>query len=241
MNKTVLVADDDPDIVRLIADGLSYEQFRVVPAYSGQEALEHLKRQQIDFLILDIMMPELDGLEVCRRVRHEHNTPILILSARDRDVDKVIGLEIGADDYMTKPFSIQELTSRVKAHFRKVERLEQEWMSRITPDDPPSGSVPGADSPLYLNEVSYEAFVYGSKIDLSTKEFQILRYLKAHPNQVLTREQIYGSVWGDEYGDINTVTVHIKNIRKKLGRELDCIRTVWGIGYRFLLENRHEA
>lgn len=123
MDKTILVVDDDQDIVKLITESLRFEQFEVIPAYSGKEALSILKENQIDFVVLNIMMPEMDGLEVCRNIRNNYNIPILFLSARDRDIDKIIGLEIGADDYMTKPFSIQELTSRIKAYFRKVDRL----------------------------------------------------------------------------------------------------------------------
>ncbi|NGM85273.1 response regulator transcription factor [Paenibacillus sp. 7124] len=231
--KTVLVVDDDRDIVRLLSDALKYEQFAVIPAYSGEEALHQINENKIDFIILDIMMPGLDGLEVCRTVRQQYNIPILILSARDRDVDKVIGLEIGADDYMTKPFSIQELTSRVKAHFRKLERLQKEWSTMQDESQPQAQCI--VDGPLVLNEATFETFLHGKKIELSTKEFQILLYLSLHPNQVLSREQIYENVWGDEYGEINTVTVHIKNIRKKLDKELDCIKTVWGIGYKFVM------
>ncbi|MCL6457427.1 MAG: response regulator transcription factor [Gorillibacterium sp.] len=234
MGRTILVVDDDQDIVRLISDGLTYEQFSVLPAYSGKEALDQLDQHSVDFLILDIMMPELDGLEVCRLVRQQTNIPILILSARGRDMDKIIGLEIGADDYMTKPFSIQELTSRVKAHFRKIDRLQLEWMQKQQGES--SRSRPVDQGSLQLNENTYEAFLHGQRIDLSTKEFQILSFLCLHPNQVLSREQIYENVWGDEYGDINTVTVHIKNIRKKVGKELDCIKTVWGVGYKFTIE-----
>jgi DNA-binding response OmpR family regulator len=129
MEKTILVVDDDPDIVRLISESLKLEQFKAIPAYTGIEALSILKENKIDFIVLDIMMPEMDGLEVCRNIRSEYCIPILLLSARDRDMDKIIGLEIGADDYMTKPFSIQELTSRIKAHFRKVNRLFKEWIA----------------------------------------------------------------------------------------------------------------
>lgn len=231
MLQTVLVVDDDKDIVRLVADGLQLEQFQVRTAYTGTEALEQIRLHPVDFVVLDIMMPGIDGLEVCRTIRRDYNIPILMLSARDRDIDKVIGLEIGADDYMAKPFSLQELTSRIKAHFRKVDRLQKEWQSRQEDASPKSREL-GA---LVLNEASYEAFLSGQKLDLSTKEFQILLFLSAHPNQVSTREQIYESVWGDEYGDINTVTVHIKNIRKKLGGGFDCIKTVWGVGYKFIL------
>ena len=227
MDKTVLVVDDDKDIVKLITKSLRFEQFEVIPAYSGNEALSLLKENHIDFVVLDIMMPEMDGLEVCRNIRNTYTIPILFLSARDRDIDKIIGLEIGADDYMTKPFSIQELTSRIKAHFRRVERLYKEW-NELTPDNDSN------NSPLVLNEKTYEAFLNNQKLDLSTKEFQILSFLKKHSNNVLTREQIYENVWGDEFGEINTVTVHIKNIRKKLGSQCDFIKTIWGIGYKYV-------
>jgi DNA-binding response OmpR family regulator len=231
MEKTVLVTDDDRDIVRLITESLKFEQFQVIPAYSGKEALSILKENKIDFVVLDIMMPEMDGLEVCRNIRSEYNIPILLLSARNRDMDKIIGLEIGADDYMTKPFSIQELSSRIKAHFRKVDRLYKEWNDHKQEKDMNS---PALSSPLILNEKTFEAFLNHQKLELSTKEFQILFFLKNHPNNVLTREQIYENVWGDEYGELNTVTVHIKNIRKKLGKEYDFIKTVWGVGYKYV-------
>ncbi|MBP3039278.1 response regulator transcription factor [Bacillaceae bacterium Marseille-Q3522] len=234
MQKTILVVDDDRDIVRLISDSLKYEQFTVVSAYSGKEALEIVSTANVDFIILDIMMPGMDGLEVCRILRKEYNMPILILSAKDRDMDKVIGLEIGADDYMTKPFSIYELTSRVKAHFRKIDRLQKEWQTQNREEL--TNRINPAQSPLVLDKRTYEAFINNEKMDLSTKEFQILSYLYDHPNQVLSREQIYESVWGDEYGDINTVTVHIKNLRKKLGKEFDYIKTIWGIGYKFIAD-----
>ncbi|OBZ14742.1 DNA-binding response regulator [Bacillus sp. FJAT-27264] len=237
MLKTILVVDDDRDIVRLITDGLKYEQFDVIAAYSGNQALDYIRLHNIDFVILDIMMPGMDGLEVCRVIREQHNTPILFLSARDREMDKIIGLEIGADDYMTKPFSLHELTSRIKANFRKMERMKKEWESKNTGAQVTSHSAAiHVKGPLILNEDNLEACLYDSKLDLSTKEFQILLYLFVHPNQVLAREQIYESVWGDEYGEMNTVTVHIKNIRKKLGSFSECIKTVWGIGYKFTIE-----
>jgi DNA-binding response OmpR family regulator len=240
----VLVVDDDREIVRLIADSLAFEGFRACCAYTGKEALEKLAREPIDFMILDIMMPQLDGLEVCRRIRQQIDIPILLLSAKDRDLDKIVGLELGADDYMTKPFSVEELMSRVKAHLRKQDRLYRRWREEHASSAAP---VPAASSapaavpinpalPLSLNPDAYEAYRFGERLELSTKEFQILYYLSRHPGQVMTREQIYESVWGDEFGDINTVTVHIKNIRKKLGKECDAIRTIWGVGYKYGLE-----
>lgn len=233
MEKTVLVVDDDQDIVRLITESLKFEQFNAIPAYSGKAALSILNEKKVDFIVLDIMMPQMDGLEVCRTIRSEYNIPILFLSARNTDMDKIIGLEIGADDYMTKPFSIQELTSRIKAHFRKVDRLYKEWSS-LSQEKVKNTQVPSL--PLVLNEKTFEAYLNNQKLELSTKEFQILSYLKNHPNNVLTREQIYENVWGDEYGELNTVTVHIKNIRKKLG-EYDFIKTIWGIGYKYVERN----
>jgi len=225
-----LVIDDDHDIVKLITRSLTLEQFKVISAYSGEEALLQLSQNPIDFIVLDIMLPRMDGLEVCRNIRATYNIPILFLSARDRDIDKIIGLEIGADDYMTKPFSIEELTSRIKAHFRKVDRLFREWNGHKLEAEKTAKAV---DSPLVLNEKTYEAFLYNQKLDLSTKEFQILWFVKQHSNHVLTREQIYENVWGDEYGELNTVTVHINNIRKKLGPHHDFIKTIWGVGYKY--------
>ena len=217
-----MVVDDDQDIVRLMTRSLIIEQFKVVKAYSGKEALSILEERPIDFVILDIMMPDMNGFEVCRYIRNKNNIPILFLSARDIDIDidididKIIGLEIGGDDYMTKPFSIQELTSRIKAHFRKVDRLYREWnghKQEIDEINKVSGSL------LVLNDKTFEAYLDNKKLDVSTKEFQILYFLVHNPNNVLTREQIYEHVWGDEYGELNTVTVHIKNIRKKIGNQ----------------------
>ncbi|SDH83714.1 response regulator transcription factor [Desulfosporosinus hippei] len=230
MEKTILVVDDDPDIVKLITKSLRLEQFEVIVAHSGPEALALLKENPVDFIVLDIMMPQMDGLEVCRNIRNNYSIPILFLSARDRDIDKIIGLEIGADDYMTKPFSVQELTSRIKAHFRKFDRLYNEWKGLRQEADPQRFPSP---SPLILNQKTFEAYLDQEKIELSTKEFQILSFLMHHPNNVLTREQIYENVWAGEYGEINTVTVHIKNIRKKLGSKYDFIKTIWGIGYKY--------
>ncbi len=226
MLKKILVVDDDKDIVKLITKSLRYEQFETFSAYSGEEALSLLKENSIDFIILDIMMPGMDGLDACRSIRKSYNVPILILSARDKEIDKIVGLEIGADDYITKPFSCQELILRIKAHFRKADRLFKEW-NNLDPDKE------RVNSSLILNDRTFEASLNSRKLDLSTKEFQILSFLMNHPNHVLTREQIYENIWGDEYGEINTVTVHIKNIRKKLGSECDSIKTIWGVGYKY--------
>lgn len=224
--KKILVVDDDRDIVHLIHDSLLLENFDVEMAFSGEEAMQKIENMKIDFLILDIMMPDIDGLEVCQRARQHYDMPILFLSAKSKAFDKVVGFDVGGDDYMTKPFSVQELLSRVKAHFRKMDRLVDSLKHAKTP----------TVQPLTMNDSTYEVFVNGKKLEFSTKEFQVLYYLTKHPNQVLTKKQIYESVWKMEDGDLNTVTVHIKNIRKKLGLGLgsELIKTIWGIGYKYV-------
>ncbi len=220
----VLIADDDRDIVRLIADSLQEEGIDTVLAYSGTEVVALAEEPGLSLLILDIMMPGMNGLEVCKRLREKLRIPILLLSAKDRDLDKVVGLEVGADDYMTKPFSIDVLVAKVKAHLRREER------SRAA-DDP---EAPLRWGELEIRPSTFEVFKNGSRIECSTKEFQILIFLASHPNQVLSREQIYDAVWGfGEYGELNTVTVHIKNLRAKLDPDNRYIVTVWGVGYKF--------
>jgi len=225
---TVLVADDDRDIVRMLEKELRRENFDVLCAYDGMQALDVMKREpSIDMLILDVMMPRMDGLEVCREMGNEREIPVLILSARGDEADRIAGLQVGADDYMTKPFSIRELVERVKAHFRKRNRLEAHLRHRLQP-------TPSANGVIELDEQTYEATLRGRRLEVSAREFQLLIYLSRNPGRVLSREQIYYQVWGNEDGDIHTVTVHIKNLRKKLGPDHDLIRTVWGIGYRFM-------
>lgn len=223
MSRHILIVDDEPDILRLLSDTLTYEQFRISTATNGRDALKILEKETVDLVILDIMMPELDGLETIRLIRQKYHMPIILLSARDREIDIVIGLEIGADDYITKPFSTSELVARVKAHFRQMDRLLQWQKKSVQPQDV-----------LWIDEEKYEVYLEGKKMDLSTKEFQLLNYLVKHAYMVLSREQIYQNVWGNEYGDLNTVTVHIKNIRKKLGKHAEMIKTIWGVGYKFI-------
>ncbi|MGE5582246.1 MAG: response regulator transcription factor [Bacillota bacterium] len=222
----ILVADDDREIVRLISDSLMDEGFEVLAAYNGAQILEQLNRSEVSLMILDIMMPEMDGLEVCRRIRNDTTVPIILLSAKGREIDKVVGLEVGADDYITKPFSTIELVARVKAHLRREKRN--------------SGPVKNEDqiikfAEIVVNKGNYEVLKNGQKINLSTKEFQILLYLIENQNLVLSREQIYDAIWGvgSDFCDLNTVTVHIKNLRNKLDPENNYIKTVWGAGYRF--------
>lgn len=221
----ILVADDDREIVRLIGDSLEDEGYQVLPAYDGKQVLDHLEREVVSLLILDIMMPEMDGLEVCQKIRNQITAPIILLSAKGREIDKVVGLEVGADDYLTKPFSVNELLARVKAHLRREKRSNKAEKREpvLSFDD------------ITIHKDSYEVFKNGSKINLSTKEFQILLYLIENKDLVLTREQIYDAIWGvgSDYCDLNTVTVHIKNLRNKIDPQNDYIKTVWGVGYKF--------
>lgn len=220
MPKQILVADDDSDIAAIIAEVLTDEGYLVHTAGNGLEVLDKINTHEISLLILDIMMPEMDGLEVLTQLKRESNTPVMILSAKGRDIDKVIGLQIGADDYMAKPFSLDELVARVSAHLRREHRREKiNEIIRL--------------STIELNKSTFQVFVKGTPTDFSTKEFLILSYLIENKGQVLTREQIYEAVWKDAYGgDMTTVTVHIKNIRSKLGCESNLLETVWGVGYR---------
>ncbi len=222
----ILVADDDREIVRLIGDSLEDEGYEVLTAYDGKQVLEELDRSVVSLVILDVMMPEMDGLEVCRKIRNEIAIPIILLSAKSREIDKVVGLEVGADDYLTKPFSVNELVARVKAHLRREQRNAKPVKNEIT-------SIKIGD--LTIHKDKYDVYQNGSKVSLSTKEFQILVYLIENKNLVLSREQIYDAIWGvgSDYCDLNTVTVHIKNLRNKIGPDSDYIKTVWGVGYKF--------
>lgn len=223
MRAKILVADDDRDIVRLITESLQDEDLDTIEAYSGDDALRKASDPELSLIILDIMMPGMTGTEVCRRIRQQVKIPILFLSAKDRDMDKVVGFELGADDYMTKPFSTDVLVARVKAHLRREQRGKETG----------AGSLIVFEG-LTINRETYEVMLHGNHIDCSTKEFQILLYMAEHCGQVLSREQIYNAIWGyGEYGDLNTITVHIKNLRAKLDPDNRYIVTVWGVGYKF--------
>ncbi|MFC5452498.1 response regulator transcription factor [Paenibacillus aestuarii] len=223
---TILIVDDDPAISILIEKSLSKEGFHTSVAKSGQEALELMRQpENFSLLILDIMMPGMDGFEVCRQIRARFAGPILFLSGKDSEMDRVIGLELGADDYVTKPFMTTELMSRVKAHLRREQRsaMQRKRAQGVMQFEQ-----------LTIDKETFDVAKDGERIVLSTKEFQILVYLAENRGRVLSREQIYDAIWGSgEFGDITTVTVHIKNLRDKLDRENTYIKTVWGAGYKF--------
>lgn len=221
----ILIADDDANISELVSLYLTKEGYETQKAKDGREALHYIQTFSPDLLILDIMMPEMDGYEVCREVRKTSNIPIIMLTAKGETFDKVLGLELGADDYMVKPFDTKELVARVKAVFRRLEPKETA-SKRI--------SFPG----LIINMSNYSVTYLDSVVEMPPKELELLYFLASHPNQVFTREQLLNQIWGYEYyGDTRTVDVHIKRIREKLGKDEDheswSIKTVWGVGYKF--------
>jgi two-component system, OmpR family, lantibiotic biosynthesis response regulator NisR/SpaR len=227
MNKPrILLADDDQDMINLLKLRLEGEGLEVVTAMTGNEALQLIADSRLSLIILDIVMPDASGLEICRTIRDRTPVPIILLSAKDREIDKVVGLELGADDYITKPFSLDELTARIKSHIRREQRQHSQHSG--------DSSILTLGS-LSIHKQTYEVYMSGEKVPLSTKEFLILAYMAENKGIVLNREQIYQAVWGYvDDGDLNTVTVYLKNIRKKLGEGNTCIVTIWGVGYKFV-------
>ncbi len=230
--ETILIADDDASIRELARMYLEKDGYGVVTAVNGVQALDKIKEIHPALLVLDLMMPEMDGWEVTRRVRAEGNLPILMLTARDDDIDKIVGLEMGADDYLTKPFNPRELVARVRAILRR--------MGTAAPTRGLSLSKP--DSPRQLGNVaidpaSREVTVAGERVNLRTKEFDLLLTLLDHVNIVLSRDQLLDLVWGYEfYGQTRTVDVHIAHLRDKLSGSSLTIETVWGLGYKLVSE-----
>ncbi|SDW96176.1 two-component system, OmpR family, alkaline phosphatase synthesis response regulator PhoP [Marininema mesophilum] len=230
MSKKVLVVDDEPSIIKLVQFNLEKEGFQVLVAADGEAALAKIKEDQPDLLILDLMLPKVDGLEVCKQVRaHSHHLPILMLTAKTEEFDKVLGLELGADDYMTKPFSPRELTARVKAIFRRMEALRQ--------NDEDSSKQFLQIGELTIDLDGYEVHHRQRMIDLTPKEFELLIYLANHRGKVLSRDQLLNAVWDYDYiGDTRIVDVHVSHLREKVeedSRNPVYIKTVRGIGYKF--------
>ena len=221
----ILVADDDRDIARLIADSLQDEGMEAAVVHNGQDAVSAVAAGSFDLIILDIMMPGADGLAVCARIRESFPGTILFVTAKNRTLDTMLGLEIGGDDYITKPFVVEELIARVKAHLRRDRRQD-----RAGPG--PAGAL--AVGGLSIRRDNYEVTLEGKAIELSTREFQLLAYLMENRGRVLSREQIFDAVWGREFSDIGTVTQHIKNLRVKIDPESRYIKTVWGVGYKLV-------
>ena len=220
VGNVVLVVDDEKNIVELVKLYLSREGFQVEVAYNGVEALEKFRHVKPGLVVLDLMMPDMDGWEVCRQIRKESEVPIVMLTARSDDVDKIVGLELGADDYITKPFNPRELVARVKAVLRRCQ-----WTGR------PSSMVEVGD--LRIDLERRETTVSDRQVALRAKEFDLLVYLAQNPEVVLTREALLNHVWGYEYyGDSRTIDVHISWLREKLEGSSVIIQTVWGVGYK---------
>ncbi|MEY2566549.1 MAG: hypothetical protein QOE35_1078 [Actinomycetota bacterium] len=218
---TIVVVEDDPNIADLVDMYLRQEGFRVLQATSGEDGLALVSRERPRLVILDVGLPgQMDGLEVCRRLRAAGGLPVLMLTARDAEIDRVLGLEMGADDYVTKPFSPRELVARVKAILRRA--------------DGPPPEAPGvlAVGGVEVDVGRREARVDGAPVALATREFDLLRFLAENAGLALSRTQLLENVWGpDWYGDERTVDVHVRQLRKKLGDALP-LTTVWGVGYR---------
>jgi len=229
MANTILVVDDEKNIVQLARLYLGNEGFHVEEAYDGKQALEKARAVNPDLVILDIMMPEMDGLSVCRELRKTSSVPVIMLTARDDDIDKIVGLEVGADDYLTKPFNPRELVARVKAVLRRSQ-------GSINPDTVlESGNV-------RLDPARRQVTIGGKPITLRAKEFDLLTAYMRHEGLVLDRERLLSLVWGqDFFGDTRTIDVHVAWLREKLAGATARIQTVWGVGYKLVVDEQATA
>lgn len=227
----IMIVDDDPSIAELISLYLEKECYDTRIVEDGESAIKAFSEYKPDMILLDLMLPGIDGYQVCRMIRNESDVPIMMLSAKGEVFDKVLGLELGADDYMIKPFDTKELVARVKAVLRRTLKRD-----RHEEDDRQDNLVEYVG--LQVNLANYSVIYNDKSIDMPPKEIELLYFLAASPNQVFTREQLLDHIWGYEYiGDTRTVDVHIKRIREKLpGNEYWSISTVWGIGYKFELK-----
>ena len=225
--KKILIIEDDKSIAELQRDYLEIDDFLVEIALSGEEGLEKALNAQIDLILLDLMLPGVDGFQICKKVRAEKDIPILMVSAKREDIDKIRGLGLGADDYIVKPFSPGELVARVKAHLSRYERLISKEIQKEMI------LIRG----LRIDKESRRVYINDREVPFTTKEFDILLFLATNPDHVFSKEELFERLWGmDSFGDISTVTVHIKKIREKI--EVDpshpqYIETIWGAGYRF--------
>ena len=221
----ILIVDDELAIAQLISDVLSDEGFETVIRTDGKQAYDYIyeNASEISLITLDIMMPGLSGVELCRFIRQTVNCPIIFVTAKGKSLDAVEGLEAGADDYISKPFVVEEFIARIKAHLRREERA-------VVPQVRETIEI----GEILINTSSYEVFKNSQSIPFSTREFQLLEYLMKNAGKVLTREQIFSDVWDTEFGDIGTVAVNIKSIRDKIDPDNRYIKTVWGVGYKFV-------
>lgn len=225
MQNKILIVDDDENICELLNLYLKKDGFDTSIAYNGRQAVELAEKYNPDLILLDIMLPELDGWQVCREIRKKSEVPIIMLTAKGETFDKILGLELGADDYVTKPFDTKEVVARIKAVLRRsTENEKTEKTEEVRYDK------------LVINLTNYELVVDGKPIDTPPKELELIYHLASNPNRVYTRDQLLDEVWGfDYYGDSRTVDVHVKRLREKLEDVSDkwSLKTVWGVGYKF--------
>lgn len=231
----ILVVDDEDKIRSIIKMYFTREGFKVTEASSGRQALEIAAGERFDLIVLDIMMPGLDGWAVCREVRARSDVPIIMLTAREEEVDRIVGLEMGADDYVVKPFSPRELLARVKAVLRRTSRSGgQEGNASAGPEGKLSWNL------VEISSQTRSVTVCGQSVPLTAKEFDLLLFMARHPGRVFTRDELLQGVWGfDYFGDTRTVDTHVNRLRDKLNRVPGCpemVRTVWGVGYKFEVE-----
>lgn len=230
--KKILIVDDDANIAELISLYLTKECFQCEIAEDGETALKLHDSFQPDLMLLDIMLPGIDGYDVCREIRKNHSTPIIMLSAKGEVFDKVLGLELGADDYIIKPFDSKEMVARVKAVLR---RYTPAPAPAAPQPEPPKDTESISYADLSISLSNYSVIYMGKPIEMPPKELELLYFLASHPNQVFTREQLLDQIWGYEYiGETRTVDVHIKRLREKIKDHAEwALSTVWGIGYKF--------
>ena len=225
MQNKILIVDDDENICELLNLYLKKDGFDTSIAYNGRQAVELAENYNPDLILLDIMLPELDGWQVCREIRKKSEVPIIMLTAKGETFDKILGLELGADDYVTKPFDTKEVVARIKAVLRRsTENEKAEKQEEVRYDK------------LIINLTNYELVVDGKSVDTPPKELELIYHLASNPNRVYTRDQLLDEVWGfDYYGDSRTVDVHVKRLREKLEDVSDkwSLKTVWGVGYKF--------
>lgn len=225
MQYKILIVDDDDNICELLRLYLEKDGFDTVVANDGEQAVDYAAKYSPDLILLDIMLPKLDGWQVCREIRKTSDVPIIMLTAKGETFDKILGLELGADDYVSKPFDTKEVIARIKAVLRRThDNDKSSQISEVRYDK------------LRINLTNYELEVNGVKIDTPPKELELIYHLASNPNRVYTRDQLLDEVWGfDYYGDSRTVDVHVKRLREKLENVSDewCLKTVWGVGYKF--------
>ncbi|MBQ3329607.1 MAG: response regulator transcription factor [Ruminococcus sp.] len=223
-NRKIMIVDDDTNICELLRLYIEKEGYSTVIANDGEQAVELFNREQPNLILLDIMLPKMDGWQVCREIRKTSDVPIIMLTAKGEVFDKILGLELGADDYVVKPFEAKEVVARIRAVLRRTGSSDEDAVKEVRWDK------------LVINLTNYELIVDGKQIDTPPKELELLYHLASNPNKVFTRDQLLDQVWGFEYyGDSRTVDVHVKRIREKIDGVSDKweLRTVWGVGYKF--------